>query len=272
MGKLDDSAQGIVDKPISADEMAAIDQAASQYGAVVQPTSNMVMPTDPVTTDDSATTTPTDTPAAEEVSPEEPVPSGRVPGVVQPPSSTSFTTPETEATPAEAPVDETPTPFVDEAPVDSENQEVETASIEDNDTNSEPAPEDITPQPVEADTFTQEEVSSPTEDTQTESIQESPVEDNSVPIDSGSAGTDEELLEVKQHALEELTPIVDTLDLPAEERFDTLMMIIRASDDKKLIKPAYEAANQIADKDKKARALLDVVNEVNYLTQANPDQ
>ncbi len=44
------------------------------------------------------------------------------------------------------------------------------------------------------------------------------------------------------------------------------MSIIRAGDDKSLIKPAFDAAQQITDEDKKAQALLDVVNEVNYLT------
>ena len=86
-------------------------------------------------------------------------------------------------------------------------------------------------------------------------------------IPAGGSAGDSELLEVKQQALTQLTPLVDKLDLPADEKFDTYMMIIRASDDTKLIKPAFEAAQAIADDDKKAQALLDVVNEINYLTQ-----
>lgn len=192
---MDNTTQGIVDQPVSADEMAAIDQAASQYGAVVQPTSAM-------NNDDPAPTATQD-----------------------------------------EPVD--PAPVADETPL----------AISDGGSSG----TEVT-------------------DTVQEPVFSSPVKDDSSsimgvvpPVETGE-GTDEELLGVKQQALEQLTPIVDTLELPAEERFDTLMMIIRASDDKKLVKPAYEAANEISDKDKRARALLDVVNEVNYLTQNNPDQ
>lgn len=89
------------------------------------------------------------------------------------------------------------------------------------------------------------------------------------PLGSGS-GDDDELIDVKQKALEQLSPLVSHLDLPADQKFDTYMEIIRASDDKSLIQPAFEAAQEIEDEDKKAQALLDVVNEVNYLTQDHP--
>jgi hypothetical protein len=83
----------------------------------------------------------------------------------------------------------------------------------------------------------------------------------------GGVGDDDELMDVKQQALEELSPLVSHLDLPPEQKFDTYMEILRASDDKTLVKPALDAAKAIEDDDKRAQALLDVVNEVNYLTQ-----
>ena len=86
---------------------------------------------------------------------------------------------------------------------------------------------------------------------------------------TGQPTTPEELHEIKQQALKQLGPMVGHLQQTPQERFDTLMMMIRASDDETLIKPAYEAALQIEDDNKKAQALLDVVNEVNYLTQPN---
>ncbi len=89
---------------------------------------------------------------------------------------------------------------------------------------------------------------------------------SSAELNSGS-GDDNELMRVKQKALEQLSPLVSHLELPADQKFDTYMEIIRASDDKTLIQPAFETAQQIQDEDKKAQALLDVVNEVNYLTQ-----
>jgi hypothetical protein len=84
---------------------------------------------------------------------------------------------------------------------------------------------------------------------------------------SMGSGDDDELMDVKQKALEQLSPLVSHLDLPPEQKFDTYMEIIRASDDKSLIQPAFDVAQEIEDEDKKAQALLDVVNEVNYLTQ-----
>ncbi len=83
---------------------------------------------------------------------------------------------------------------------------------------------------------------------------------------SGSDG-DDDLMGVKQAALEQLSPLVDHLDLPPEQKFDTYMEILRASDDRALVQPAFDEAQKIEDEDKKAQALLDVVNEVNYLTQ-----
>ena len=46
-------------------------------------------------------------------------------------------------------------------------------------------------------------------------------------------------------------------------------MMLRASDDPTLIKPAYEAAAQIEGEKEKAQALLDVINEINYITANN---
>lgn len=97
-------------------------------------------------------------------------------------------------------------------------------------------------------------------------------EPETVPVTAVAAtdGGDDELMGVKQKALEQLSPLVGHLDLPPEKKFDTYMEIIRASDDKSLIQPAFDAAQEIVDDDKKAQALLDVVNEVNYLTQDHP--
>lgn len=76
-----------------------------------------------------------------------------------------------------------------------------------------------------------------------------------------------ELIDIKQKALHELTPLVDKLDQTPEDRFRTLMMMIQAGDDQKLIKEAYEAAEKIQDEKMRGQALLDIVNEINYFTQ-----
>ncbi len=75
------------------------------------------------------------------------------------------------------------------------------------------------------------------------------------------------LLELKQAALHELSPLLDHLDQTAEERFRTMMMMIQASDDQTLLAEAYEAAHSIEDKKARAQALLDIINEINYFTQ-----
>lgn len=79
----------------------------------------------------------------------------------------------------------------------------------------------------------------------------------------------DDLLEIKQNALQELNPLVKHLDQSPEENFKTTMMMIQASDDQSLIKPAYEAAKKITNEKARAQALLDVVNEINYFTQQN---
>ena len=79
-----------------------------------------------------------------------------------------------------------------------------------------------------------------------------------------------ELDSIKKSALEELRPLVDRLNLPADEKFDTLLLIIRSTDDKSLVTAAHEAARAIEDETKRAQALLDVIKEIDYF--ANPQK
>jgi hypothetical protein len=81
-----------------------------------------------------------------------------------------------------------------------------------------------------------------------------------------TSGSDD-LLNLKQEALQHLSPLVSHLDQSPEEKFKTTMMMIQASDDQSLVKSAYEAAKQIKDEKARAQALLDIVNEINYFTQ-----
>jgi hypothetical protein len=61
--------------------------------------------------------------------------------------------------------------------------------------------------------------------------------------------------------------LIDKVDLPAEEKFDTYLMLIRSTDDKALIAPAHAAALAITDEKRKAQALLDIIKEIDYLSQ-----
>jgi hypothetical protein len=73
--------------------------------------------------------------------------------------------------------------------------------------------------------------------------------------------------DLKKSALEELRPLVGKLNLPPEEKFDTLLLIIRSTDDQSLLEPAHEAAKAIIDENKRAQALLDVIKEIDYFSQ-----
>ena len=72
---------------------------------------------------------------------------------------------------------------------------------------------------------------------------------------------------IKLEALNELRPLVDKLDVSAEERFDTYLLLLRSTDDKELIAPAHEAAKNIADEPRRAQALLDIIKEIDFLNQ-----
>jgi len=76
-----------------------------------------------------------------------------------------------------------------------------------------------------------------------------------------------ELANIKQNALAELRPLVDRLTLPPEEKFRTLLLIIRSTDDVSLLPVAYEAARAIPGENQRAQALLDVIKEVDFFGQ-----
>jgi hypothetical protein len=79
--------------------------------------------------------------------------------------------------------------------------------------------------------------------------------------------TNDDLIHVKEEALDELLPLIDKLDQTPEEHFKTLMMIIQASDNHTLIEKSFQVAQTINDEKVRAQALLDIVNEINYFTQ-----
>jgi hypothetical protein len=89
----------------------------------------------------------------------------------------------------------------------------------------------------------------------------------SAPSAAPAAPASDELLDIKQNALRELSPLVGHLNQSPEEKFRTTMMLIQASDDQSKLKEAYEAAQAIPDEKTRAQALLDVINEINYFTQ-----
>ncbi len=72
---------------------------------------------------------------------------------------------------------------------------------------------------------------------------------------------------IKTEALGELRPLVDKLNVSPEEKFDTYLLLLRSTDDRDLIAPAHAAAKAIADEARRAQALLDIIKEIDYLSQ-----
>lgn len=77
-----------------------------------------------------------------------------------------------------------------------------------------------------------------------------------------------DLDDIKLEALQELRPLVDKLNVSPEEKFDTYLLLLRSTDDKALIEPAHEAAKSISDETRRAQALLDIIKEIDFLSQA----
>ncbi|MDO4781460.1 MAG: hypothetical protein Q4A34_03675 [Candidatus Saccharibacteria bacterium] len=88
-----------------------------------------------------------------------------------------------------------------------------------------------------------------------------------VPSAAASAVNDAALNSIKQAALSELRPLVGKLDVSPEEKFDTYLLLLRSTDDRDLIAPAHEAAKAIADEARRAQALLDIIKEIDFLSQ-----
>ena len=85
---------------------------------------------------------------------------------------------------------------------------------------------------------------------------------------SYTAPTDMSLDDIKQNALSELRPLVGKLNVSPEEKFDTYLLLLRSTDDTSLIGPAHEAAVAIPDETRKAQALLDIIKEIDFLSQS----
>ena len=91
------------------------------------------------------------------------------------------------------------------------------------------------------------------------------VDDNTT---SSISQDDDSLDPIKNQALEELRPLIEKLNIPAEEKFETYLLLIRSSDDKSLIAPAHQTALLIEDETKRAEALLDIIKEIEYLSSS----
>jgi hypothetical protein len=72
--------------------------------------------------------------------------------------------------------------------------------------------------------------------------------------------------DIKKNAIDSLRPLLGKLQSSPEDTFDAYLLIIRSTDDSSLIGEAYAAAQNIADETRKAQALLEIVKEIDYLS------
>lgn len=101
-------------------------------------------------------------------------------------------------------------------------------------------------------------------------LDESPIVPSETPVVPFQMPTLEPITDlegVKKDAIDELRPLIDHIDLPPEEKFDTYLLLIRSTDDATLIAPAHTAAIGITDEKRKAEALLDIIKEIDYLSK-----
>lgn len=120
-------------------------------------------------------------------------------------------------------------------------------------------PATISPDPIATDSDdSQKSVEATVESTAPEPVAPTPAVSTPAP--------DPALDTIKQTALNELRPLVDKLDVSPEEKFDTYLLLLRSTDDKTLIAPAHDAAVAIVDEARRAQALLDIIKEIDYLS------
>jgi hypothetical protein len=108
-------------------------------------------------------------------------------------------------------------------------------------------------------------------DAPAETASVAPADDAQTTQAPASTGAND-LLDIKQQALQQLTPLVDHLDQSPKEEFRTTMMMIQATDNQDLVGKAFEAAKKIEDDKERAQAFLDIINEINYFTQHHEQQ
>lgn len=122
-----------------------------------------------------------------------------------------------------------------------------------------PAPE---PMPMPEPVTPAEPVSAPVEDIEPAPILHEEEPATKTPfVEKSSMGINQ----VKEAALRELAPILDKLDVPAEQKFDIYKDVIDNYHDSSVIAPAYHAASEITDDRERGEALLYIIDSIDKM-------
>lgn len=77
---------------------------------------------------------------------------------------------------------------------------------------------------------------------------------------------DDVLHEVRSQAVQTLAGVLPQIEnVDPQERFTIALNALRATDDKKLLRVALEAAQQIEDKEAQANSLIELIGEADFL-------
>ena len=121
-----------------------------------------------------------------------------------------------------------------------------------------PAP---APMPVPEEVAPAEPVSAPVEEIEPTPIAHEDEPEPKAPFMEGNLGIDQ----VKEAALRELAPIVDKLDISAEQKFGIYKDVIDNYHDSSVIESAYHAASDIKDDQSRAEALLYIIDSIDRM-------
>jgi hypothetical protein len=83
-----------------------------------------------------------------------------------------------------------------------------------------------------------------------------------MPVATPMTALSGDLSRVKNDVLADLRPIIGSVKLPAEEKFELTMRVYDVTKDGGMLEVAYEATKGITDDGKKADSLLRVINEI----------
>ena len=78
---------------------------------------------------------------------------------------------------------------------------------------------------------------------------------------------DGDLDSIRTSAIAELRPLLDKVEITPEEKFTLLVTLFNANHDQSLMDPAFAAAREITDDAHKAEALLEVIRDINSLSE-----
>ena len=117
------------------------------------------------------------------------------------------------------------------------------------------------PMPVPEEVAPAEPVSAPIEEIEPTPIAHEDEPEPKTPFMEGNLGIDQ----VKEAALRELAPIVDKLDIPAEQKFGIYKDVIDNYHDSSVIESAYHAASDIKDDQSRSEALLYIIDSIDRM-------